>query len=239
MISHPNINFLSFDTRDAMVSAIEAATIDALQVDIATIGKASWAVSGGSTPKPLFEAISKRSLAWEAIDIALVDERWVAKDHPRSNEAFAQNSLIQDKASEVTLTGMYVDGKTPSAALDEVEARYQSLARPLTNVLLGMGPDGHTASLFPEAKGLENAFDDDGKNLCAAVTANKSDVTGDEVERITLTFPAIRDAKSIFLMITGDAKLDALRSALEHDTHLPIARVINGLTKPLQIYWAP
>lgn len=239
MINHSNVNLNTFQDRKAMVDALTLKVINDLKCDIEVTGHASWAVSGGSTPKPLFEGISKHDLNWKNIQIALVDERWVPPSHPRSNETFVKSTLMKNNAQVASFTGMYVDDQEPETAIELIESTYKQIKQPFTSILLGMGNDGHTASLFPAAQGLEDALSANNKKTCAALKAIKSDVTGDEVERISLTFNAVNTAKNCILMITGNEKIQTLSRALAVDINLPIARVINSMSQPLDIFWAP
>jgi len=239
MISHPKIKLHTFQSRAEMIDALTTRTLEDLQHDINQQGVASWAVSGGSTPKPLFETIAKANIPWEKVQIALVDERWVPRSHARSNEAFVKNSLLTHRAAAASFTRMFQNGLDHKSGVEKVEEAYQHLAQPFTSLLLGIGNDGHTASLFPEADGLETAISPSNINLCAALTAKKSNVTGDEIERTSLTFHAINIAKNRILMITGDEKMETLSRALTNDTNLPIARVINAMNNSLDVFWAP
>ncbi|UTW55843.1 6-phosphogluconolactonase [Kordiimonas sp. SCSIO 12610] len=239
MIDHPKINFYGFDSGPDMAFALSTRILKSLQNDLTTTGSASWAVSGGSTPKPLFEKVSNTEFDWHKVDIALVDERWVPQAHSRSNESFVKNTLLVNEATSARFTGMFVEGKSHRDALPFIENAYGKITYPFTSVLLGLGNDGHTASLFPEADGLEHALACENTSICAALTARKSTVTGDEVERITITFHAINRAKDCILMITGDEKLGTLKEALSNDINLPIARVINSMKQPLNVFWAP
>ena len=225
-----------FESRDDMVIALQAAVEAQLQAAIDERGQASWAVSGGSTPQPLFEAMQNASLDWKSVDVALVDERWVDFNHPRSNEAFVAKNLMQGRAASACLVGMKADHATPARGAADVNKRYEALSLPFDSLLLGLGPDGHTASLFPGAEGLEAAFADDAAT-CVALTAIQSDVTGEEVERMSLSARAIREASHVVLMITGEAKKQTLEAALTGDGKLPIARIYS--MKPFEIYWAP
>lgn len=229
-------NWHVFESRDDMVIALKAAIESQLQAAIESRGQASWAVSGGSTPKPLFEAMQNAPLDWRHIDVALVDERWVEFDHPRSNEAFVADNLMQGRAASACLIGMKTDHATPARGASDVNKRFDGLSLPFDSLLLGLGSDGHTASLFPGAEGLEAAFADEAPT-CVALTAIQSDVTGEEVERMSLSARAIREAGQVVLMITGEAKKQTLENALSSDGSLPIARV--HAMKPFEIYWAP
>ncbi len=171
------------------------------------------------------------------MQVALVDERWVDTGHPRSNEAFMRGTLERGKAAEAHFVGMKTRHASPWDAAAEVNKRYSSLARPFSSVLLGMGPDGHTASFFPDAEGLEDALDMGSEAICVALTAKKSEVTGDEVDRMSLSASAIASSPHIALMITGEDKLAVLDRALEKDTHLPVARLAK--VADIIVYWAP
>jgi 6-phosphogluconolactonase len=239
MIKHLKINFQSFDDISTMVDALASRVLKSLTDDIKALGTSSWAVSGGSTPKPLFEKLSNTDFDWPQVNIALVDERWVPASHARSNESFVKNTLLKDRAKPAHINGMFVSDSDYDTALSDIEHRYKKIHQPFTSVLLGMGNDGHTASLFPNADGLEHALNPDNNNICAALNAVKSDITGKETKRISLTFNAINHAQDCILMITGTEKFQTLADALEKNTHLPIARVINSMDRPLNVFWTP
>ena len=226
-----------FDSRDEMVAALKQATKEKLEAALDARGQASWLVSGGSTPKPLFEAMSAEKIAWDNVQIALVDERWVDSDHPRSNEAFMRGALEKGETAAANFIGMKTEHADPFEAVEAVNERYGTIVYPFDSVLLGMGPDGHTASLFPDAKGLDSAFYPECRNICAALTAVKSDVTGEEVDRMSLTAAAITKAHHVVLMITGEEKLRVLEEALDPQSRLPIGRLARR--KPFEVYWAP
>ncbi len=229
-------NWRQFEDRDALVTALRAGIESQLQAAVETRGQASWAVSGGSTPKPLFEAMQQSPLEWRHIDVALVDERWVPFDHPRSNEVFVAQNLLAARAADARLVGMKTGHDTAADATEEVNTRYGAIAQPFDSVLLGVGLDGHTASLFPGAEGLEAAFAA-GAPTCVALTAKKSAVTGDEVDRMSLSADAIAQARHVLVMITGHEKKAMMEQALEPSSSLPIGRL--HALRPFDIYWAP
>ena len=229
-------NWHQFDSRDAMVAALKSAIGARLSAAIASGRRASWAVSGGSTPAPLFQAMQNDPLTWGQIDVALVDERWVAFDHPRSNEAFVAANLKGGNASTAHIVGMKTDHAKAADAVGAVNKRYSKIAQPFDSVLLGLGGDGHTASLFPGAEGLTAAFNP-AADTCVALTANRSDVTGDEVERMSLSASAIARAPHVTLMIMGAAKKQVLEAALAPNSDLPIGRLHK--MKSFDVYWAP
>lgn len=229
-------NWRLFDDRQALVTALRADIESNLQAGIEARGQASWAVSGGSTPKPLFEAMQQSPLDWRHIEVALVDERWVPFEHPRSNEAFVSGSLQAGRAADARLVGMKTGHENAAAGVSEVNRRYALLSQPFDSVLLGVGPDGHTASLFPGAEGLEAAFSEDAP-LCVALTAQQSVVTGEETERMSLSARAISDAGHVVVMITGDEKKRVVEQALGPESSLPVGRL--HAMKPFDVYWAP
>ncbi len=231
------VEWRCFDNREQMVDELTEACCEALMRGIKKRGTASWAVSGGSTPKPLFEAMAEAAIDWENIQVALVDERWVGLDHPRSNEAFMRGALQKGAAAEAMFIGMKTPHDSPFDAVNAVNERYAQVKQPFDSVLLGLGSDGHTASFFPEAEGLEAALDITGDKTCVALRAKKSDVTGDEVDRMSISAAAIAKAPHVVLMITGDGKKATLERALSVDTHLPIAKLAENVA--ITVYWAP
>jgi 6-phosphogluconolactonase len=221
-----------FATTDALDAALAAHIGAALTRDIEAHGAASLALSGGSTPRAMFRALSQTVLPWEQVTLTLVDERWVDSDHPDSNEALLRENLHRDRAGAARLVGL----KTPHArACDgeaEANARIASLPRPFTAVVLGMGADGHTASWFPRAANLQRLLDERNTRLVAAtepVTAPHS--------RMTLTLSAVLGSREIILHITGEEKKAVLEEATRRG--YPVAAVLRQARTPLTVWWAP
>ncbi len=230
-----------FENRQDMVAALEVECIAALNQAIEERGEATFMVSGGSTPEPLYKSLSNVDLDWESVYIALVDERWVNFDHDKSNEAFTVKHLIQNKAAVANLIGMKNTADSAQEGLADCEAAYQQLAQPFDITILGMGSDGHTASLFPHANGLEPALNPDSPELCAAITAHESEVTGAITERMTLSLAGLLRSKTLVLLITGDEKLAVLRKAQAGTdvAEMPIRAVLQQDRVPVVVYWAP
>ncbi|WP_331346514.1 6-phosphogluconolactonase [Cellvibrio sp. UBA7661] len=230
-----------FDNRADMIAALQVECEVALRQSIEERGEATFMVSGGSTPEPLYKALSNSDLDWESIYVALVDERWVDFDHDKSNEAFTVKHLIQNKAVVANLVGMKNSAETAAEGLVDCEAAYQQLAQPFDITILGMGSDGHTASLFPYAQGLDEALNPDSTQLCAAIIAKQSEVTGAIVERMTLSLAGLLRSKSLVLLITGEEKLAVLRAAQTGTDvrEMPIRAVLQQQQVPVSIYWAP
>lgn len=230
-----------FENRQDMINALQAVCVAALNEAIEARGEATLMVSGGGTPEPLYKGLSNVELDWESVYVALVDERWVDFEHDKSNEAFTVKTLIQNKAAVANMVGMKNTAATAAEGLADCEAAYQQLAQPFDVTILGMGSDGHTASLFPHAPGLDAALNPDAPQLCAAIIANQSEVTGAITERMTLTLAGLLRSKSLLLLITGDEKLAVLRQAQAGTdvNEMPIRAVLQQQKVPVAVYWAP
>lgn len=199
-------------------------------------GHGEIAVSGGSTPRALYETLAARPLPWKRVRVTLVDERWVAIDHLRSNEAFVKGAFAA--ADGVSVNGLYNGAASPTEGLAAIAASLGGRQKPFDVVVLGMGDDGHTASWFPHAKGLDTALSSD--ELVCAVTAKKSAVTGEEIERMTLTLSAIKDARVIVLMIAGEEKRAAFEraSAPGPVEDMPVRAILRA-RPDMWVCWAP
>lgn len=205
-------------TQFADKAELQAAAADwlaaALRDAIARRGSAVFMGSGGSTPGPIYESLSRADLAWSQVLIGLCDERWVEADHPASNGAMLARTLLQNNAAAADFVAMKVPGADPFAAVDAVNDRYIDAA--LTDVmLLGMGPDAHTLSWFEGGRGYGDAVSSDTTSVVAAVEAIESDVTGPNLLRMTLTQPCVAYARSILLLITGVEKKKVFERAPE------------------------
>lgn len=191
-------------------------------------GRASLCVPGGTTPGPVFDLLSGVDLDWGRVAVFLNDERWVGEDSPRSNTRLLRERLLVGKAAAATLVPLHATTETPEESLD---ALGQGIVPhlPITVLLLGMGADMHTASLFPGADLLAQALAAD----APPVMALRAEAAGEP--RITLTAPVLRGAMQIHILITGTDK----RAALERAGHLPASEApVRAVLDHATVHWA-
>jgi len=235
-LSALSVDLRTFPDREALAAALAEEVAEALRAEIADGGAATLAVSGGSTPKLFFHALSKAELDWATVTVTLVDERWVPDTEERSNARLVHEHLLQNAAAAATFVPLYVDASAPEGALHEVQETIADLPGPLTVAILGMGDDGHTASFFPGGDRLDDAIDPSGVALVVSMRAPAA------IEpRITLTLPVLLAAKKLVLHVEGEAKKDVLDKALasRDAAEMPIRAVIANARKPLETVWAP
>lgn len=235
------ITELFYSSREELFDALAASCTSQLLDGLNENKRATFMVSGGSSPSPLYQRLSGVDLDWANVDVALVDERWVNADHAGSNEALVKKTLLQNFAQAANFTPMKNEQLSPTQGLSECEQGYQRLQAPFDVVILGMGPDGHTASLFPESEGLERALGLEEENICAAITAHKSAVTGELVERMTLSLYGLCQSKALCLLLLGEDKLQVYRRTLANpNAYLtPVSAILMQTAVPVSVYWAP
>lgn len=205
-----------------------------LQQGLDERGAGSMLLSGGSTPGPLYEKLSETEFDWNKIWFAPTDERWVAPDHQDSNERLIRKSLIKNKASGANFVGLKSPGDDPRAGMQHTEQKLLEMPMPFDVTLLGMGEDGHFASLFPNLADTQVAMDMNNKYLCYPVRRE-----GDEHDRMTITYRAILNSKMIILFFYGDNKLQVFKEASrEVNNELPISHLLNQSEVPVTIFWA-
>jgi 6-phosphogluconolactonase len=223
----------AFDEAQALATALSASIAGKLREAIDARGEAVIAVSGGSTPKRLFDALSNEALDWSRVTVTLVDERWVPDTDERSNARLVESLLLQRKAADAEFVPLYVEAATPEAGIGEVRATVAALKQPFDVIVLGMGPDGHTASFFPGGDRLSEALDPSNTALVLPMRA-----PGAGEPRITFTLPVLLKARTLYLHIQGSDKREVLAEAEKPGSKLPIASVLSA-GRPLEIYWCP
>jgi 6-phosphogluconolactonase len=232
-----------FTDRSSMMRAVQTALCAHLQQDLLQHPQISLFVSGGSTPVPLYQALAEEQLPWQRVNVALVDERFVPVTDAASNEKLVRENLLRKHAAAAGFTGMSVASFSAQPELSTVvqtcNANYAQVPHPYSAAILGMGPDGHTASLFPHANGLEEALVK--HQHCMGIQASPSATTSGITQRISMTRWALLQCKSLYLLFTGTEKKAIYEQAKTAPDHygLPIAVFLQQQEVPVEVYWCP
>lgn len=235
-MKHPQRNVRTFQTREELAGNLADKITILLGDAITARQKAVLVVSGGSTPRPLFEKLARKAIPWDRVTVTLADERWVDPTDPESNENLVRTHLLQDRAKAANFEGLKNNCPTAAAGEKICRKRLAQLPLPFDVVVLGMGSDGHTASLFPGTPLLKQALARRSPLNCLAVSGQ-----GTVYDRMTMTLSILLEARQIFLHITGKEKMTVLEQALAGGPaeEMPIRAVLLQKKTPVQIYWAP
>lgn len=233
---HERVQFHSHPDADAWADASATAIAYAVGEALRERERARLLLSGGGTPAPVYQALSQADLAWDRVDVALVDERWLQPDDPDSNARLARETLLQDRAAAASFQGLTRAGQSIEEA---VRIANLHAHQPADVVVLGMGPDGHTASLFPHMRHLDEALAS--PQAYVAVDASGCPGAGRFARRISLTPAGLAPSHARFLLIRGEAKRDLFERATQGvDVHeLPVRLAFTTPGASLQVHWAP
>ncbi len=191
-------------------------------------GRATLSVPGGTTPGPVFDTLCGVDLDWANVAVVLNDERWVGEDSDRSNTRILRQRLLRTRAANARLLPLFADAETPEAALSALEDGIRPYL-PISVLLLGMGADMHTASLFPGADRLAEALAPDAPILLPM----RADAAGEP--RVTLTAPVLQAAYNIHILITGPEKRAALDRAMGLS---PLEAPVRAVLDTATVHWA-
>lgn len=221
-----------FDTAQQLADALAQTVAERLKQAISENGLAMLVVSGGRSPVAFFQRLAAQPLEWSKVVISLADERFVPTEHADSNAGLLHRHLLQGPVAKAKFLGLY---SVASSVEEAAQAADQALAElpPIDVLILGMGDDGHTASLFPNSPNLSEALDLQGERRCLPMLAPSV-----PHQRLTLTRRLLASARSPILSVSGQAKLDTLRTALAGDdlAEMPVRAFLNP---SLEIYWCP
>lgn len=223
-----------------LADALAAAIASELQAAIARQGVAVFGASGGSTPIPAYQRLAAMPLPWSALKVVVVDERWVPPGDPDHNETRIRASLLATAGGKTRLLGLWSEAPTVQAAANLADARLAQLARPLDLTLLGMGLDGHIASLFANGDTYAQATDPECPYHVMALTPAHGSASPAHA-RLTLTLPFLLRSRRILLAVTGEEKRALLHQALaEGDPRLlPVAGLFGPGRPAVDIFWSP
>ncbi len=214
----------TFASAAALADCAAAGIAAGLEAALAARGRASLVVTGGRAPGPVYDRLAQMALDWPRIMVTLSDERCVAADAPESNERLVRARLLRGAAAQAEFIQLYGAG--------DPEPRLRGRL-PFDVVMLGMGEDGHVASLLPGMPGLAAAMDPQGAALVRAVPAGWG---SPPLARITLTLAALLAARTILILIAGDAKRRAVAAALE-GADLPVRALLVQDRVPVRVLW--
>lgn len=205
-----------------------------LKEDLVKQDQAVLVVSGGKSPVPLFQALAAQSLPWERVIVTLADERWVPPSHEDSNEALVRAHLLKGRAAKAQLMPLWTGDATPEAAVPAVSKTLDALPHPFSQVILGMGEDGHIASLFPGAAELALGLSTEAPALAVRPLHAPH-------PRLSLSLRALLQSRDIALMISGQTKRHVLEQALGEGPveDLPVRAILRQTAVPVSIFWAP
>ncbi|MCP2225205.1 MULTISPECIES: 6-phosphogluconolactonase [Pseudomonas] len=195
-------------------------------------GSATLVVSGGRSPVAFFQNLAKQKLDWSKVVVTLADERWVPVEHADSNAGLLKRYLLQGPAAKAQFLSLYSATANLELAAEQADRLLAELP-PIDVLILGMGDDGHTASLFPNSPNLIDALKVDGTRRCYPMLAPTV-----PHQRLTMSRALLASAKTTVLSISGQSKLTTLSAALAGDD--VAAMPIRAFLQPtLEIYWCP
>jgi 6-phosphogluconolactonase len=206
---------------------------DRLREGIEAADRAAVVVSGGTSPVKCFDYLSSSKLPWESVQVLLSDERWVAPDNEASNEKLVRQCLLKGPASKAGLLGVYAADSTPGERCTELDLAMRDVAMPFACTLLGMGSDGHFASLFPDASNLAAGLDPRGAAAFLPIRTAAS-----PHPRISMTLSALLDSRAILLLIFGQEKREVYEAAAAGSEQFPVSALLRQDQAPVHVFWA-
>ncbi len=227
----PKIKY--YDNNSLLIQELGARIITSLKEGIKDNGSASLVVSGGSTPKTLFALLSNQDIAWDKVNITLADERCLPQEDEASNARLIRENLLQNKARNANFITLFENDQSANEAALSASNKLANI-KTYDAMILGMGQDGHTASLFPEATNLAEALAENANN-CMAIEPLTNPIT-----RITQTKQKILKSKLIAFHLVGKDKNDILNLVLKDEgkTEFPSSHFIHQTLVPVEIYFA-
>ena len=223
-----------FETRDEASIAAAEQIASALQRRLDLKRVASLVVSGGTTPSRCFQELAQTDLNWSGINVLASDDRWVPPDHEDSNEKLIRETLLVERATEADFLPFYSPDNSIEERCTDLDSDIRLVPFPFACALLGMGADGHFASLFPDASNLATGLDIDSQSLCMPVKTDASPYA-----RVSLTLSALSRSDEVVLLFFGDDKREVYEAAKLDGDRYPVSRLLRQKRAPVHTYWAP
>ena len=221
----------TYATSAELAAAAAAAATGALEAALDERGAASLVGTGGRSPAPVYDLLAQAKLDWRRIAVTLSDDRFVPVDSPDSNERLLRQRLLTGPAAAARFVPISTAADSVEAAAEKVEADVRAMA-PYDVMLLGMGEDGHVASLIPGSPALDLGMDPRGTRFCLGIPAG---VGSPPLARVTMTMPALLQARLILVLISGAKK----RDIVEKGNGLPVHALLEQAKAPVRVLWTP
>ncbi|OCG18112.1 6-phosphogluconolactonase [Gilliamella sp. WF3-4] len=224
-----------YENNQLLIEDLTSHIVNKLKQAIEQKGHASIAVSGGKTPIPLFALLSQQDMEWSRVFITLVDDRWVDNTDDASNEKLVIAHLLQNNAKVANFVGLKNNCDNPFNGAEITEKMLDKIPMPFDVIILGMGEDGHTASLFPGAANLARGLDMKSGRKVVGMTPLTA-----PLDRITLTLPTILNSKNIYLHLVGESKMHVLEQAEKGNdvNQMPIRAILQQDKVNVTAFWA-
>jgi 6-phosphogluconolactonase len=232
--------FRRFADPESLAHALAETVTRQLRAALTEGRNASLAVPGGRTPVPFFDQLSQSTLEWDRVFVTLTDERWVDVSDGASNERLLREHLLRNAALRAHVVGLRGDSTAGEADVVAGAAdawrRLANVQRPFDAVVLGMGEDGHFASLFADDPASAQGLDLAQPPGCVAVRAPAA-----PSQRVSLNLPALLQCRQLALLVTGERKWQVLQHEWDPATpvHLPVHQLLSQRQTPVTVYWSP
>jgi 6-phosphogluconolactonase len=226
-----------FADDETLAQALALEVARDLRAGIQARGQALVALSGGTTPRRFLELLGTQALDWKRATVTLADERWVPPTDPRSNERLLRETLLRGDAAAARFVPLYTAAPAPEDGYATIAANVAKLHFPFDAVVLGMGSDGHCASLFPDGDRLDEALQ---PNTPARVLPMHAPSAGEP--RMTLTLTAMVNTRAMYLHFEGADKAHVFAQIQAQDPALanaPVRRVLQHSPVLSKLFWCP
>lgn len=235
-MNNSNVNLKRFGSAHALESEVASDIAAQLARAITARGQASLVVSGGHSPAGLFKQLGAQALDWSRVSIALVDERWVEPTDPGSNERMVREALLRDGAAAARFFGLKNSAPSPELGAAAAWMASAHIPRPVDVTVLGMGDDGHTASLFPGSPNLKKALDLQTPEGYIAMWSSSAPHA-----RLSLNLRTLLDSRRVLIFLLGEAKLRTYAAACGPGPveEMPVRAVLRQERVPVEVVWAP
>ena len=222
--------FKDYKTSETLMQSLASTVEVELNNAIKNRGLATFVIPGGTTPKPFFNIIRDSDIEWEKITIFPTDERWVSMENSRSNARLIQRELLTGRASKANFVTLYKKNKTLDRGASLLAENISNYL-PIDVLVLGMGVDMHTASLFPGSPGLALA-----QSMNAAEVVPVTPLDNSLEPRVTLSARVLEKAVNTHVLIIGLEKKNAVKEAEKREpASAPISQFLPNAT----VHWSP